>query len=116
MTHVENETVFEHYIATIGKIPSIDTDDARESIFAQLMKEPTDYIESCKGVLDQSDLAIEVLPIVTIGHRLETYKKLIEDHEVDLLVMNTKDEYQAAMHGLTYPLAVELRSIPLLLL
>jgi hypothetical protein len=116
LTHVENENVFEHYIATIGKIPSIDTDDARESILAQLMKEPIDYIESCKGVLDESDLALEVLPIVTIGHRLETYKKLIEDHEVDLLVMNTKDEYQAAMHGLAYPLAVELRSIPLLLL
>ena len=35
---------------------------------------------------------------------------------VDLLVMNTKDEDQLAMHGLAYPLAVELRQIPLLML
>jgi nucleotide-binding universal stress UspA family protein len=116
LTHVENETVFERYVATIGKIPSIDTDDAREAILAQLLKEPADYIESCKGVLDGADLGIDVRSIVTVGHRLATYKRLIDDHEVDLLVMNTKDEYQAAMHGLAYPLAVELRSIPLLLL
>jgi hypothetical protein len=30
--------------------------------------------------------------------------------------MNTKDEDQLAMHGLAYPLAVELRDIPLLML
>jgi len=30
--------------------------------------------------------------------------------------MNTKDEDQLAMHGLAYPLAIEVRSIPLLLL
>lgn len=30
--------------------------------------------------------------------------------------MNTKDEDQLAMHGLAYPLAVELREIPLLML
>ena len=34
----------------------------------------------------------------------------------DLLVMNTKDDEQMAMHGLAYPLAIEVRSIPLLLL
>ena len=30
--------------------------------------------------------------------------------------MNTKDDDQLAMHGLAYPLAVELRDIPLLML
>jgi hypothetical protein len=35
---------------------------------------------------------------------------------VDLLVMNTKDEDHSAMHGLAYPLAVELRGTPLLML
>jgi hypothetical protein len=30
--------------------------------------------------------------------------------------MNTKDEDQLAMHGLAYPLAIELRTIPLLML
>ena len=55
-------------------------------------------------------------PVVMIGHRLSEYQRLTEDHKIDLLVMNTKDEYQAAMHGLAYPLAVGLRTIPLLLL
>ena len=38
------------------------------------------------------------------------------EDEVDLLVLNTKDDDQLAMHGLAYPLAIELREIPLLLL
>ena len=116
LTHIENENRFERYITTIGKIPSIDTENAREAILAQLLKEPEDYIQSCKDALDATDLSIEVQAIVAIGHRLDEYKKLIDEHKIDLLVMNTKDEYQAAMHGLAYPLAVELRSIPLLLL
>ena len=38
------------------------------------------------------------------------------EHGIDLLVMHTKDEDQLAMHGLAYPLAIELRDIPLLLI
>ena len=30
--------------------------------------------------------------------------------------MNTKDDDQFAMHGLAYPLAIQVRSVPLLLL
>ncbi|MEE2888182.1 MAG: hypothetical protein VX951_12200 [Planctomycetota bacterium] len=116
LSHVENQNQFERLIETIGKIPSIDTDDARDTILAQLLKEPTDYIQSCKLVLDGSDLSLDVRAVVMIGRRLKEYKKLIEEHAVDMLVMNTKDEYQSAMHGLAYPLAVEIRSIPLLLL
>ncbi len=116
LSHIENENQFERYITTIGKIPSIDTENAREVILAQLLKEPEDYIHSCKDALDSTDLSVDVQAIVAIGHRLDEYKKLVDEHKIDLLVMNTKDEYQAAMHGLAYPLAVELRSIPLLLL
>ena len=50
------------------------------------------------------------------GHHLAEYKRLIEQQEVDLLVLNTKDENQLAMHGMAYALAVELRQIPLLML
>ena len=116
LSHVENENHFERFMETIGKIPSIDTELARETTLDQLLKEPADYIRSCKDVLDAADLEIDVQPVVMIGHRLSEYQKLTEVHKVDLLVMNTKDEYQAAMHGLAYPLAVELRTIPLLLL
>jgi hypothetical protein len=41
---------------------------------------------------------------------------LITQHHIDLLVFNTKDDDQLAMHGLAYPLAIELRQIPLLML
>ena len=41
---------------------------------------------------------------------------LIERHQVDLLVLNTKDQHQLAMHGMAYALAVELRQTPLLML
>ena len=44
------------------------------------------------------------------------YRRLIAERNVKLLVMNTKDEDQLAMHGLAYPLSVELRDTPLLLL
>ena len=51
-----------------------------------------------------------------VGRRLEDYRTLIEDGQVDLLVMHAKEEDQMAMHGMAHPLAVELRSVPILLL
>ncbi len=51
-----------------------------------------------------------------MGNHLRDYRRLIEEHKVDLLVMNTKDDEQLAMHGLAYPLTVELRNTPMLLL
>ena len=115
LTHVE-EAIFDRYIATIGRIPAIDTDIAREEILEQLLEEPHDYIRSCRAVLEQTTTSFHVEEIVTVGHQLSDYKRLIDEHEVDLLVLNTKDDDQLAMHGLAYPLAVELRQVPLLLL
>ena len=63
-----------------------------------------------------SGLPLEIEPLVTIGHHLSDYKKLVVQHETDLLVLNTKDEDQLAMHGLAYPVSVELRDVPLLLI
>ncbi len=51
-----------------------------------------------------------------MGHHVTQYLELVESHEIDLLVLNTKDEDHSAMHGLAYPLAVELRDTPLLML
>ena len=115
LTHVEPQAVFDHYLEVISKIPEIDTDSARELIERQLLKEPRDYIESCRHMAEQY-LSCEIGEIVTMGRRLTEYRKLIEAHRVDLLVVNTMDEDQLAMHGLAYPLAVELRQVPLLML
>ena len=65
---------------------------------------------------DRLPVPIEIKEIVTLGHNLHEHQRLVQDHNVDLLVLNTKDHDQLAMHGLAYPLAVELRTTPLLML
>jgi nucleotide-binding universal stress UspA family protein len=116
LTHVESDHDFERYIEVISKIPSIDTEDARETIKAQLLKEPRDFIGRCREAVEAQKLPITVEELVTTGHRMSEYRQLIEEQEIDLLVMYARDEHQLAMHGRTYPLAVELRQIPLLML
>ena len=117
LAHVEDEQAFRRYIHTIGKIPSIDTAEAEEVLREQLLKEPADYILSCQQVFQQrADQGFQVESVIILGHLLEDYKRLIERHQINLLVLNTKDEDQLAMHGLAYPLAIELREMPLLLL
>ena len=116
LTHVEDEATFARYIATISKIPTINTDDARNAILQQLLKEPRDYVDSCRKVLEAEGLPLNVKTIVTVGHHLTDHRHLIEQNQVDLVVLNTKDEDQLAMHGLAYPLTIELRDTPMLLL
>lgn len=116
LTHVEDQAIFERYLDIIAKIPQIDTPVARETILERLLREPTDYIRSCREALSEAAPQVEVLNNVTAGRRLEHYRRLISDHEVDLLVLHTKDDDQMAMHGLAYPLAVELRNRSLLML
>ena len=116
LAHVEDDTVFERYIAAIGKIPDLDTDIAREEIRARLVEDPTEYIESCRTGLARGNQHLTVESRVKLGHQLADYRGLVEENEIDLLVMYTKDEEQLAMHGIAYPLAVELRTTPLLML
>ena len=116
LTHIEDEAVFGRYIDVISKIPTIATDSAREELQRQLLKEPHDYIRSCSERLQTEGLAFQVEEIVILGHHIADLTRLIEEQQVDLLVLNTKDEEQMAMHGQAYPLAVELRKIPLLML
>ncbi len=116
LAHVQDEASFERFMEVIGRIASIDTEAARADIMERLLGEPRDYIESCRATLDEAGVRVTVESVVTIGHRLREYERLIEEHKVDLLVFNTKDEDQLAMHGLAYPLAIELRQIPLLML
>lgn len=116
LTHVEDQTVFNRYLDVIGKIASIDTDPARDAIKDQLLGEASDYIQSCAAGIQAADLPITVDEVLTFGHSLLDYKHLIEQHEVDLLVLNTKQEDQLAMHGVAYPLCVEMRDTPILML
>jgi len=116
LTHVESAAHFERYMDAISKISMIDTETAAETIKAQLLKEPHDYIRSCRAVIEAAGLDIAIEEIVVMERRIKEYRRLVEEHEVDLLVMYAKDEDQLAMHGLAYPLAIELRQTPLLML
>lgn len=117
LAHLEDDATFKRYIDVISKIPGIDTDEAEQAIKRQLLKEPHDYISSCREeLLGQDQLDLQVQEEVRMGHHVADCRELAQANDVDLIVMNTKDEEQLAMHGLAYPLAIELRDIPLLLL
>ncbi len=116
LAHVECRQTFDRYLDAISKIPTIDTDDARGRLEEQLLKDARAYVDSCAARLAQTQLELHVEPLVDFGDHLADYRHYLEAFRVDLLVMNTKDEDQLARHGLAYPLAVELRQIPLLML
>ena len=50
-----------------------------------------------------------------MGHVVTRYKELVARHHVDLIVFDSKDETQLAMHSVGYSLAVEFEDTPLLL-
>ena len=116
LTHVEDEAQLRRFLKTIAKIPSLNTETAEQAIRDQLLREPKDYIQSTADRLRELGRDLQVKPVVATGNHLRDYRSFVEQHAVDLLVMNTKDEDQLAMHGLAYPLAVELRNTPMLLL
>lgn len=114
LSHVENEYIFERYMQAISKIESIDTDLARTHLGEQLLKEPEDYFLTCKEILAEHGISLDIRSMVRFGDGLREYRRQIESQKLDLLVMHAEDENQQAMHSVSYPLAVELRQIPLL--
>lgn len=116
LTHIEDDLVFRRYLDVIGKIQGLDTDTAETAIQAQLLKEPAEFIESVQAALASAGSRVKVHPVVRLGHRVQEYAALVKEHSVDLLVIEGKDESQAAMSGLAYSLAVELTFHPILIL
>lgn len=116
LCHIEDDAVFDRYAKVLGRIPEIDTDEACRLIEAQLLKEANDYIETCVAELTERGPNVSYQSSVSMGHFLRQYRDLVSSHEIDLLVANTNDEDQMAMHGLAYSLSVELCDVPMLLL
>jgi len=116
LAHVESKADYKRYIRVIGKIQDLDTEIAEKKIANQLLKEPRDFIQACTQQLEEQAIAIEVVPLVTFGHTVRSYRELLAKHNIDLLIMNTKDGEQLAMHGDAYSIAVEFTHLPLLLL
>ncbi|MEJ2044400.1 MAG: hypothetical protein P8X74_04635 [Reinekea sp.] len=116
LTHIEDQFYFDRIIDAFSKIPNIDTELATQTLSEQLLKAPAEYIKSVITELDALEKQIHVNAIVEFGHQLKDYIKHIEQKRVDLLVIDAKDGEQMAMHGLAYPLAIEVRNIPVLML
>ena len=116
MTHIEDGASFERLMEAVSKVPSIETQPVRDAIVEQLLKEPRDYVESCRKALAEVRGDLRTQSLITMGHQLTEYRRFIDEHQIDLLVFHTKDRGQLAMHGLAYSLAVEVREIPLLML
>jgi nucleotide-binding universal stress UspA family protein len=116
LTHIEDQRILDKYLDVISKIPGIDLEVATEKVPKKLLDMPLDYVESTAQVLAEHDIHEKVVPIVQLGVPVTDYESLVEEHDVDLLVMNTKDSGQSAMHSLAYALSVEIRDRPLLLL
>jgi hypothetical protein len=116
LTHIEDDAIFDTYMTVIGKIPELDTDLARETIAAELLKEPKDFIENARKVLSEKYPAVTVKGIVKLGHTLEDYRELLDRHQIDLVIINTKVNGQLAMGGRAYAIAVQFKHCPLLLL
>ena len=116
LTHIEDETTLNKYLDACSKIPGIDIDLAREKLPKKLLAMPSDYIESTGSILAEQGIHEKVVSIVKLGDPVKDYEKLVEELHVDLLIMNTKDKSQSAMHALAYALSVEIRNRPLLLL
>ena len=116
LAHIEDDANIERVLAAIGRIPELDTDIAKAALPEALLSEPRQYVEAVAEALELAGIEEVVIPIVTQGHALSDYRRLVETHTVDLLVVPSRDERQLAMHSLSHALAVELRERPLLLL
>lgn len=116
LCHVEDDAVYERYLTAIGQIAEIETDIAREKIMQRLQKDASDFMQSCIDELKSHDVPLSVDACVDSGHRIGTYRKLISEHRSDLVVANTKDDEQLAMHGLAYALSVELNDVAMMML
>ncbi len=116
LAHIEDDIIFARYMEAISKIETIDTQSAEAALRNQLLKYPREYIDSCKAVLESRYPDMTIGNIVNFGHRLREYLDYVDELNVNLLVIHGKDEDQLAMHGLSYPLAIELRQIPILII
>ena len=116
LTHIEDERILAKYLEVFSKVPGLDLDLATEKIPKKLLDMPLYFVESTAEVLASNDIHELVVPIVQLGIPVTTYEALVEEHEINLLVMNTKDSGQSAMNSLAYALSVEIRGRPLLLL
>jgi len=116
LCHVEDDAVMDRIARAFERIPEIDSETGKKLLEEQLLKDASDYIATCVAELKTERPQIGCESQVVTGHFLKQYSRLIEESGIELLVANTKDEDQLAMHGMAYSLSVELINTAMLLL
>lgn len=116
LVHIEDQDTFDYYMKAIEKIPDIDTEAARQTIRDQLLAGPQQYADSVSETLAEVKPDTVIQTHLAFGHLIDAYRELMDTHETDLLVVDTKDDTQLAMHSVGYSLAIEFRQTPVLLL
>lgn len=116
LAHIEDEGLLQYYLDAIDRIAAIDSAVAHDRLREQLLKAPREYIDSVAGVLQRAGIEEKVVPLVRVGRGVAAYQELMAEHDIDLLILNSKDERQQAMHAKAHAIAVQIRSRPLLLL
>ena len=98
LSHVEDDATLDRYLDAIDK-----TSRSIRRWLARAFSPPSRMPRipvSARDALGEAGLGIEVECLAKVGYRLEDYRKLIEEGQVDLLVMHAKEEDQLAMpHG-----------------
>lgn len=115
LVHVEDGTVWDRYSEAIARVPDLDTDLTRRQLMDELLHGPRRFLESAVETLADERPGLVVETAVEVGHGLAPLLEMVDARRADLIVMDTKDEGQLAMHGTAYALAIELAETPLLL-
>ena len=116
LSHIEDDMIFSRYLDAISRIPEIVTKEAEELLKNRLLDDASGFIDSCIEDLNQRRPDLNYQSSVGLGHHLKVYRELVNQQNIDLLIFNTKDEDQLAMHGLAYSMSIEFTDKPLLLL
>ena len=115
MVQMDDQATYDRIFEIISKIPQIDTDDAQYYIQERRSLEMKDWVMRCIDALEKKGNAPHLSYMDIHDPSMKKCASLIEEHQADLLIINTKDDEQLAIHGLAYPIMVQFRNIPLLL-
>ncbi len=116
LVHIEDRETLTRYLEVIGMIRGIDSEQAAKAIPKKLLELPREFIESIVSAIKEKGVGAEIVPDVMLGHAVTDYRRLVKSHAIDLLIMNTKDPKQNAMHAMAHALSVEIRDRTMLLL
>ena len=115
LAHIEDEERFEHIAHALRRVPGVDTEPTLARLRDKLLSLPADYVHAVQKTLQEEKVQETVVPVVHFGDPVKLYPSLVAEHQIGLLICDTKDPGQLAMAGLAHALAVSMRTLPLLL-